>query len=82
MTSSNVSAPVAPDALSMIRWIVSLGMFAAFALSTAYCRRRLSRMLGPPWRTAVMIRREIFENALPRRASMRALTRMMLAKWL
>src|SRR5690606_3641637 len=63
----------------MARWMLSLGMLAAVALSQASRRRGLASGSGPPARAATVISRMIFVQSLPRLASCRPLRCWMFA---
>src|SRR5438270_6444949 len=63
----------------MLRLIVSAGMLAALALSTASRRRGLADRSPPPWRAATMISRMTRVQTLPRFSSWRPLRCWMFA---
>src|SRR6478609_6140230 len=63
----------------MLRLMVSAGMLAALALSTASRRRGLADRSPPPWRAATMISRMQRVHTLPRFSSCRPLRCWMFA---
>src|SRR6185369_639609 len=63
----------------MLRLMVSAGMLAALALSTASRRRGLAERSPPPWRAATMISRMTRVHTLPRFSSWRPLRSWMFA---
>src|SRR5690606_16193080 len=63
----------------MARWMLSLGILAAVALSQARRRRGLASGSGPPARAATVISRMILVQSLPRFASWRPLRCWMFA---
>src|SRR6478609_5085085 len=63
----------------MLRLMVSAGMLAALAFSTASRRRGLADRSPPPWRAATMISRMTRVHTLPRFSSWRPLRCWMFA---
>src|SRR5512136_2115952 len=70
MTSSSYDAPSSsPVPFWIALLMLSAGMFAALALSTAVLRRGFALASPPPRRAAIVISRIIFVKSFPRFAS-------------
>src|SRR5919201_794244 len=69
MCSNALASAPAPLPRAIARSIVSLGIDASRAFSTAFWSARLPAGSGPPSRAATMIARDSFEKSLPRLAS-------------